>query len=91
MKRRTFDQLLDELDHAELTFARGVALATVAVQRAAVLPWPIRTVLRWRGRRVIAKGTRHLLRVRDAKNRLLANEQEIRDRMARDAVWGPQA
>lgn len=87
MKPLDFDQALADLDKQERMIAGGVAVAQAAVDRTPILPfWP-RVFLRWKGQRVIAKGTRHLLRIRAHRDWMLEQEETLRPMLARRAVW----
>lgn len=83
-----FDQALASLDAQEMMIARGVGVASRAIERAAALPWWPRVFLRWKGRRMIAKATRHLLRIRAHRDWMLEQEATLRPMLARRSVWG---
>lgn len=90
MKPLDFDQTLDALAEQERAIARGIWEATNAMKAAEGLPFWGRIPLQWRGRRLIARGTRHLLRIRVHRDWMLEQEETLRPDLARRAVWNPR-
>lgn len=88
---KDFDSAIRALDEQERLICAGMAMIRVAMVQTDQLPkaaYPIAVLLRWKGRRLLRKGTRNLLQIRAARDRMVENELPIREAMVRRQVWG---
>lgn len=88
---KDFDSAMRALDEQERILCGGMAVIRVALAQTESLPriaWPVAVLLRMRGRRMLRKGERLLLKNRQTRDRMLDNEVTLREAMVRRNVWG---